>query len=353
MTSTSSPSTAGEQLRPPFAYYGGKTKVAARIVELLPEHRHYVEPFAGSLAVLLAKPRARMETVNDLDGDLMTMWRVLRDRPAEFARVCALTPHSRAEHEASYGDLSGLADLERARRVWVRIAQGRTGTLRRTGWRHIVDPDSSGSSMGRYLTGYVERMAPVAERLSEVALEDRPALDLIERYGRHRSVLLYVDPPYLGSERTRNYRHEMMSEASHRDLAAVLRSVRATAVISGYASPLYDEDLYPDWHRYTLDTGTSQGGAWSARTEVLWSNRPLTRDVPLFGPGNETPAIDGAGNETRCPAPGCGLPVHQPVTGRRRIYCSDSCRVAAHKTNRRLSVSGGTPSPTPTRRAAI
>ena len=76
-------------LAAPFPYFGGKTSHAARIASLLPDHGHYVEPFAGSLAVLLAKPRSRMETVNDLDGDLMTFWRVLRDQPEELARACA------------------------------------------------------------------------------------------------------------------------------------------------------------------------------------------------------------------------------------------------------------------------
>ncbi len=76
---------------PPMAYFGGKTRLAARIVELLPPHEHYVEPFAGSLAVLLAKPLSRMETVNDLDGDIMTFWRVLRDRPEELILIADKT----------------------------------------------------------------------------------------------------------------------------------------------------------------------------------------------------------------------------------------------------------------------
>src|SRR5690625_2808765 len=84
-------------MKPPFPYFGGKTRLAGSIVYLLPQHDHYVEPFGGSLAVLLTKPRSRMETVNDLDGDLQTFWRVLRDQPSELARVCAMTPHSRAE----------------------------------------------------------------------------------------------------------------------------------------------------------------------------------------------------------------------------------------------------------------
>ncbi|WP_234974522.1 DNA adenine methylase [Williamsia sterculiae] len=106
---------------PPMAYFGGKTRLAPRIAGMLPAHGHYVEPFAGSLAVLLTKPISRMETVNDLDGDLMTFWRVLRDRPTELARVCALTPHSRAEliEAQNVSDHADLDDLERARLVWV------------------------------------------------------------------------------------------------------------------------------------------------------------------------------------------------------------------------------------------
>ncbi|MGW4807994.1 DNA adenine methylase [Kitasatospora sp. NPDC004272] len=323
-------------MRPPMAYYGGKTTTASRITELLPEHGHYVEPFAGSLAVLLAKTPSRMETVNDLDGDLMLFWRVLRDRPADLARVCALTPHSRAEHAASYGDLSGLDDLERARRVWVRLTQGRTGTMRKTGWRHYVDAGTSSSSMPRYLAGYLERMLPAAERLAGVSLECRPALDLIASYGRHRSTLLYVDPPYLGTTRDRNYRHEMTGDDAHRELAEALHGCRATIVLSGYASELYDTDLYASWHRYTLETGTSQGGQWSTRTEVLWSNRPLRSDTPLpFDLGNETPADTtpetATRNETPCEAEDCGLPVRQPATGRRRRFCSTACRVRTHR----------------------
>lgn len=117
--------------QPPFAYYGGKTRLAARIIRMLPAHEHYVEPYAGSLAVLLAKRPSRMETVNDLDGLLMTFWRVLREQPEQLARACALTPHSRAEHAASRNtDLAGLDDVEKARLVWVWISQSRGGTMK-------------------------------------------------------------------------------------------------------------------------------------------------------------------------------------------------------------------------------
>jgi DNA adenine methylase len=188
-------------VKPPFAYFGGKTTMAARLVALLPEHDHYVEPFAGSLAVLLAKPRSKMETVNDLDGDLMTFWRVLRDRPDELMAAAALTPHSRVEYQDSY-DLDGCDDVERARRVWVRLTQSRTGTLRTTGWRFYEDPAGSGTGMPRYLAGYVARMPEVVRRIHGVSLECRPAIDLVRAYGEHANVCIYADPPYVGSTRS-------------------------------------------------------------------------------------------------------------------------------------------------------
>lgn len=273
---------------PPFAYFGGKTTAAKRIVEHFPAHLHYVEPYAGSLAVLLAKPRSRMETVNDLDGAVMTFWRVLRDRPLELSRVCHLTPHSRAEWQACE-DLEVPDDLERARRVWVRLTQGRTGRLVRTGWRHYVAPGATSTAFPGYLDGYVDRMAPAAERLHHVTLECRPALELIEKYGADDDVLLYVDPPYVGSTRgshDKGYRHEMRAEDDHRELAEALRRCRAAVVLSGYPSDLYDLELYPDWHRVEFTSGTGQGGdGWSNRTEVLWCNRLPQPDLFTEGGG--------------------------------------------------------------------
>lgn len=268
-------------MKPPFAYYGGKTSTAERIVALMPKHRYYVEPFAGSLAVLLAKPRAAQETVNDLDGDLMLFWRVLRDRPDDLARAAALTPHSRAEYAASY-ELPDGDELERARRVWVRLSQGRGGMMRRTGWRFYRDPHGTSVGMPRYLQGYVDRMPECAKRLAGVSLESAPALEVIERYGAFEDTLIYADPPYLGTTRGwgNNYAHEMRTEAEHVALAESLRSCRSAVLLSGYASPLY-EDLYGDWDSARIEAFTGNG-VEGRRTEVVWSNRPFAAAEHLF-----------------------------------------------------------------------
>jgi DNA adenine methylase len=139
--------------------------------------------------------------------------------------------------------------------------------------------------MPRTLHGYVRRILDVAERIREVTLECLPALEVITRYQRDPDTLIYVDPPYLFASRYRTgiYRHEMGHEPEHRALAEALAGAKATVILSGYASPLYDDDLYAGWHRTALRAGTGQNAAagWQERTEVLWSNRPLLTDVPL------------------------------------------------------------------------
>jgi DNA adenine methylase len=266
-----------QPITPPVVYFGGKTRIAPRIAALFPPHEHYVELFAGSLAVLLAKRPSAMETVNDLNGALMTFWRVLRDRPKDLERVCALTPHARREHDTADITEPGLDEVELARRVWVSLTQGRGAHLGRvTGWRYYQDPAGTHSSMPDYLLGYVGRMPAAAARLARVSLECRPALALIDQYGKHERCLLYADPPYPGLARwstDKRYEHEMLSEHEHRELAERLHEARAAVVLSGYHSDLYDE-LYRGWHVHEIPATAGAGnGTERQRLEVVWSNR--------------------------------------------------------------------------------
>lgn len=269
-------------MRPPFAYYGGKTMLADQIVALLPAHDHYVEPFAGSLAVLLAKPRSRIETVNDLDDHLVAFWRVVRDRLDDLIRVAELTPHARGEFAAAR-DLDDVDDLERARRVWVLLSQSRMGTLRKSGWRFVAKP-TVGQSVSDMLASYVGRLPPVAERLHGVSIENRPAVDLLVDYGCHRDVALYVDPPYDPEARNSlGYRIEMGARHQHEELAEALNACTADVLLSGYDSPLY-RSLYAGWERHEINTRTGQGTGDDSRTEVLWANYELPTPQPsLFG----------------------------------------------------------------------
>lgn len=268
-----------------MGYYGSKHRCAEWLISLMPDHLGYVEPFAGSLSVLARKPGAKIETVNDLDENLITFWRVLRDRCEDLERVCSLTPHARAEHADSLPLRPEPYDeLEHARRVWVRLSQGRAGQLRKTGWRYHAAASGTGSGMARRLDQYVGRFAAVATRLRSVSIENRDGLKVIEDYGRDPGNLLYVDPPYLGSTRTGStdgYAIEMRDEAAHRQLAEILAGCTAMVLLSGYPSPLY-EALYAGWARHEYGTWTGQGNSRAARTEVAWCNYDALRD-DLFG----------------------------------------------------------------------
>ena len=258
-------------MKPPMPYYGGKQRIAERIVAQFPPHRHYVEPYAGGLSVFLAKPRSHIETLNDLDGSLVTFWRVLRDRPDDLMRVALLTPHSRAELALAHEPMDGLDELEIARRIWVHLTQGRAGRRTRTGWRYYVE-GTRWSGMDVYLRGYVDRMPPAAARLAGVQLDCQPALELIAKYGREKSSLLYVDPPYLAStRRSLQYLHEMHTEAEHAELADALKDTAAAVVLSGYHSPAYDR-WYADWNVVEIRASTQQNGQHAERVEVLWCN---------------------------------------------------------------------------------
>jgi len=273
------------RVKPAFAYYGSKGQLASWIVSLLPRHRVYVEPFAGSAAVLLAKPRSTHEIINDVDGHLVNFFRVLRDRPEDLEHACRLSPYSRDEFaQADVADPS-IDDLERARRWWVRVNQSfaKVGTAA-TGWSTSI---KRGANNSRSTWNRIDRFAAVAERLSGVTIESRDALDVIAEYSAPDGVI-YVDPPYLADTRTfyaggrrpsGDYAHEFATEDDHRALAEVLAASPSTVVISGYPSKLYDEDLFAGWWRAerTIVRRTTNGrsGTNPKVVEVVWSNRDL------------------------------------------------------------------------------
>lgn len=268
-------------MKPPFAYYGGKVGMARRIVSLMPPHRVYIEPFFGCGAVLFNKQPSTHEIVNDIDHNVITFFRVLRERPDELEMACRLTPYARAEYQMAELD-EPLDDLERARRFFVRVNQSFGHTAGRTTGFSVTSGRSA--STGSSMVSRIGRFARAAERLSMVTIECCDAVALIERLATSDAVI-YADPPYLaetrrGRDRQRpaDFLCDMGLPDDHRRLAEVLRSTEATVVLSGYHSPLYD-DLYGDWERIEIPvhvhSSNSLTNTRGERVEVLWSNRPL------------------------------------------------------------------------------
>lgn len=234
------------------------------IINHFPDHQTYLEPFFGSGAVLFSKQRSKLETINDIDGEVVNLFRVIREKPDELARAIHLTPHSREEYYLSY--LEAEDDLERARRLIVRLWQGRGGkTSHRTGWRSMIE--MNGPLPGKEWLKFPEKISAVAERLIGVQIENQPAVELINRYSR-QNVLIYADPPYiLATRTTSSYKHEM-TENDHVELLTVLEKHPGPVILSGYSHPLYDENL-KHWRK---ETKRAKAEAGAIRREVIWIN---------------------------------------------------------------------------------
>jgi DNA adenine methylase len=274
--------------RPVLRYHGGKWKIAPWILSHFPEHRIYVEPFCGAASLLMHKPRAYAEVINDLDGEVVNVFRVLRNRElaAELERQLRLTPWSRKEFWAAYDPADD--PVEQARRTIVRVymAFGTTGRRRnRSGFR--AAPYRLKQSGVNDWLNYPRAISSFVERLQRVTVEQRPALDIIHQQDSPVT-LFYCDPPYPFSTRTsvqwpshndRAYIHDMTDD-EHRELAEVLHAIKGMAIISGYPCDLYDRELYFDWRRAEMTAWADQG---KQRTEVLWiSPNVPARHIELF-----------------------------------------------------------------------
>jgi DNA polymerase-1 len=267
------------RLAPPLKWHGGKQPLARRIVGLMPPHTHYVEPYFGGGAVLLAKdPEGVSEVANDLNGDLATFWRVLQDPDAftHFLRLAAAVPFSEQEWQDARDGLRDRPDADPVRRAaWFFVAcrQSMAGRmaefspLSRSRTRRGQNEQASA-----WLTA-VEGLPAVHERLRRVVILNRPALEVI-RSQDGPGTLFYCDPPYLPQTRTSPdvYVHEM-TEEDHRRLLELLRSCEGKVMLSGYPSPLYAEAL-TGWSRHTFDVANHAAGARTKgrETEVLWCN---------------------------------------------------------------------------------
>lgn len=254
--------------RPILRYHGGKWKLAPWILRHLPAHRVYVEPFGGGASVLLQKPRSYAEVYNDLDGEIVNLFRVARDHGEALAQACEMTPFARAEFEQAY-DTHG-EPLEQARRTVIRSfmgfgSAGASGQI--TGFR--ANSSRRGTTPAHDWMNYPQHLRAVVQRLRGVVTENRDALEIMRSHDTP-TTLHYVDPPYVHDTRklrTRApaYRHEMTDE-QHLALLAVLRDLSGMVVLSGYRCALYDRALI-GWQR--VDRAAHADGARD-RVESLW-----------------------------------------------------------------------------------
>ncbi len=265
-----------------FGWYGGKYSHLAWLLPLLPQTKHYCEPFGGSAAVVLNREPSPIETYNDIDGEVANFFSVLRDEKEQLIEAIGLTPFSREEFvRAIKESTEGLSDLERARRFYVRARQVRTGLAQTASagrWAHCRLTSRAGmaGAVSRWL-GAVEALPEVAQRLLRVQIEHAPAIEVIRRYDSE-ATLFYCDPPYPHDSRgdSKAYAYEM-TDNQHIELSHVLHAVEGKVAISGYHGDLM-HGLYADW-QCVEEPAKNCHSVKALRTEVLWINYDLPCSV--------------------------------------------------------------------------
>lgn len=253
-------------------YSGAKWRIADWIVSLMPPHKSYLEPFFGSGAVFFSKPPSRIETINDLDGEVINLFTCAREHTEELAMAVAMTPYSREEYERAWallvsGRVDRLPPVERARLTLVRYWQTHgCNAIYKGGWKN----DVAGREYA-YAAQYWNRLpawvAAAAMRLKSAQIEQIQAIELIRRF-RSPDVLIYADPPYvLSTRKSKQYRVEM-DDSDHVDLLLALQEHPGPVMLSGYDSELYN-DMLTGWTKLQRATLAEKG---LHRTETLWMN---------------------------------------------------------------------------------
>ena len=258
-------------------YPGSKWRIAEWIISFFPEHRSYLEPFLGSGAVLFNKPRSNIETVNDLDGNVVNLFEWIRKDPEKLAHEIYFIPYARQAYEEAF-ESETEDSLQKAVNFYIRLNMGhgfRTNG-EKVGWKNDVQGRER-SYASQDWCRIPEKIIEAAERLRGVQIECRPAAGLIRRFN-HPNVLIYADPPYILSTRHgKQYRHEL-DDRGHNELLDVLLEHKGPVILSGYDNDLYNDRL-KDWHR---EETTCYSQVCSKKREILWMNFEPQKQISLF-----------------------------------------------------------------------
>lgn len=269
------------EIKPILRWPGAKWRIAKWIASYFPEHGTYLEPFFGSGAVFFTKAPSGTETINDIDNNLINLFKVCRDYPIELAKKIEMTPYSKAEYtfcRRNYADKK-YTEIERARMYLVAIWQGFGGkTYQETSWAH----DRTNSVFRpKYWAELPDRILSIVSRLKMAQIENRDALELIHMYNK-KNCLIYIDPPYLKETRSNmHYEHEMAKENEHKQLLELILKHKGPVVISSYSNKLYDEILVLE-HGWDKKTIKVQANAGKSTLECIYLNRMCDIEISLF-----------------------------------------------------------------------
>ncbi len=250
--------------------------MAKQIVSLLPEHKSYLEPFFGSGAVLFSKPRSAIETVNDLNDDIVNLFKDIQTQPDILEEKLFYTPYSRSVYETAWNEMPSN-EVDRAFNFIIKSTMSHGfRVFEKSGWKNDIAGRERAYAV-KHWNDLPDIVREVALRLKQVQVEQRPAMELIDRFNREE-VCMYIDPPYVLSTRTREqYSHEM-TDKDHEELLDLLTQSKAKVLLSGYDNAIYDSYL-SNWERLEFPATAEHG---LKRTEVLWMNFEPAYQLELF-----------------------------------------------------------------------
>lgn len=289
-----------KRLRSPIRLFGGKGRLVSRLLKYVPEHTYYLEAYGGGASLLFAKKPSKFEVYNDIDDDLVTFFRVIRD-PEKFDKFLfkvSLTPYSRSEFYLCRDTLRDCTDdVERAYKFFILARMAFSGRIGNASWSHAVSCISR--SVSKVVSGYlstIEMLPEIHARLMRVQIECLPALECIEKYGSawgYDDSFIYLDPPYVRSTRRwGGYRYEM-SDDDHKQLVEYLikNQNRNKFMLSGYDNEIYKTLEMKGWKKICFDVGCNAVGKTRSagligsgavnksnqrRVECIWMNYDIT-----------------------------------------------------------------------------
>lgn len=252
-------------MRAVLKYPGSKWRIADWIIEKMPEHHSYLEPYFGSGAIFFNKEPSNIETINDIDEDVINLFKVIRNNTEELIKKITYTPYSRKEYDSAFIVDKQDDDIELARKFLIRCWQGiGSHSKYKSGWKNDVQGRERAYAVRNWYR-LPDRIYDIIDRLKEVQIENIPAVELIKRFNSEK-VLIYADPPYLMNTRMKNmYKYEMTDE-QHKELLEALLQHKGPAMISGYDNDIYNKYL-KNWNKYQINNLAEHG---IKRIETLW-----------------------------------------------------------------------------------
>ena len=261
-------------IRPAIKCHGGKFYLAKWILSNFPENHQemtYIESYCGGANILFNKPKSKIEVINDIDIGLIQIYRALRDEPKEFLRRLKICKYCEETFDRALKKDEPKDYLEYAVNEFILRRMSRGGLKKAFAWSERTRGGKPGD-INAWETA-LEGLPVLGERLQEVFIYNKPAVEVIKSFN-NPNTLLYLDPPYLQETRVSKnaYTFEMTTD-DHIELANVLKKFQGKVILSGYASPLYNR-LYKGWTvcKRKVTNHASQQKTKKTKTEVIWKN---------------------------------------------------------------------------------